>query len=78
MTRIVPYDPSTCGETDEAFLDRMNVKLKHALKFKFTLAEVAKCYQLVMGDTDATYDPDWIEYCQKHMNKERNDMCFYK
>jgi len=63
---------------DGAFLARMNAKVNDTNKPLFTLAEVTRCYTLVVGRPAEGNEVFIRDYCLPHMNQARNDLCFYK
>lgn len=67
-------------EDNERFLAEMNATLVDPTEPEFTYDEVYRCHLQVVGPTnlEGADEHAWIEYCRKHMNKERDDLCFYK
>ena len=64
--------------SDDAFMARMNVKMADPAKPLFTVAEVTRCYTLVLGESADGNEEFIAEYCLPHMNSQRNDLCFFK
>ena len=65
-------------EDDETFLARMNVKLKDPKKPLFTVQEVTRCYEIVLGESAEGNEEFISDYCLEWMNTQRNDLCFFK
>ena len=65
-------------EDDERFLSQMNAKQLDPAKPSFTYEEVARCWQIVMGESVEGNEEFLREYCVPWFNRERDHMCFFK
>jgi hypothetical protein len=66
------------AKDDERFLAQMNAKQLDPAKPSFAYEEVARCWQIVMGEPVEGNEEFLRDYCVPWFNRERDHMCFFK